>query len=75
MGPMMKDISHPVYNGRELAGTVEALEHGGFIALDGNGKRLGAYQSRLEAVRAVLDAARDAALLAEVEARTKESNR
>ena len=68
---MMKDISHLVYNGRKLAGTVEALEHGGFIALDGNGRRLGAYQSRLEAVRAVLDAARDAELLAEIEASMK----
>jgi hypothetical protein len=71
---MMKDISHPVYNGRELAGTVEALEHGGFIALDATGKRLGIFPTRLAAVRAVLDTARDVELLEAIECQMRESN-
>jgi hypothetical protein len=64
-----------IYDGQTQVGSVSVLHEKGFAAFDAAGKRLGIFQTHVAAVRAVLDAARDAALLAEIEARTKESNR
>jgi hypothetical protein len=48
-------ISHAVYDGRELAGSITIGEKG-YIALDAVGKRLGVFQTRIDAVKAVLAA-------------------
>jgi hypothetical protein len=61
-----------IYDGQTCIGAVSVHEKG-FAAFDAAGKRLGIFQTRLAAVRAALDAARDAELLEAIEASMKES--
>jgi hypothetical protein len=63
-----------VYDGQACVGSVSVLHKKGFAAFDAAGKRLGIFQAHVAAVRAVLDAARYATLLAEIKARMKESD-
>jgi hypothetical protein len=63
-----------IYDGQTQVGSVSVLHEKGFTAFYAAGECLGIFQTHVAAVRAVLDAARHAALLAEIKARRKESD-
>ncbi|MGA9486864.1 MAG: hypothetical protein WBV25_07300 [Methylocella sp.] len=63
-----------IYDGQTQVGSVSVLHEKDFTAFYAAGECLGIFQTHVAAVRAVLDAARHAALLAEIKARRKESD-
>jgi hypothetical protein len=50
--------SAAIYDGREYRGALAELVSGKYEALDGDGNRIGLFDDRRAAARAVLDAAR-----------------